>query len=170
MAHTDTEKAVPAEHTDVQESKSSKLQDIRGSHKVRMIVIIILMAIVAGLFIFWGKAKIALVAIFIVLLTALGLEASKQDWDVGKLIKTGSFQESKVSRDTKGNILFDKLGNITTDVTKGKKADEYNCDDFKTQPEAQAFFQKVGGTGNDPNRLDGNKDGQACESLPKGTK
>lgn len=50
----------------------------------------------------------------------------------------------------------------------GKKSDEYNCDDFSTQPEAQAFFLKVGGTKNDVNRLDGNSDGVACQDLPKG--
>jgi hypothetical protein len=83
-------------------------------------------------------------------------------------MQTRSLKESKVSRDEKGNILFDKFGNITTDGSKGKKADEYNCDDFDTQPEAQTFFEKVGGTANDVNRLDGNKDGEACEALPQG--
>ncbi len=94
-----------------------------------------------------------------------------------KLWQTKSFEQSEVGRDEKGNIkldemgniLFDKFGNQTTDKTKGKGADDYNCDDFDTNPEAQAFFQKVGGTGNDLNRLDGDKDGQACESLPQGS-
>lgn len=143
---------------------------LRGNHKVRIGVILVLMAIVAILFIFWQKARVALVVAFVALLAALGLEVSQNDWDMGQLWKTKSFQESKVSRDTQGNVLFDKLGNITTDASKGKKADEYNCDDFATQPEAQAFFEKVGGTKNDVNRLDGNKDGEACESLPKGKK
>jgi len=106
---------------------------------------------------------------FIALLAAFGLEVSQNDWDLQKLWETKSFQESKLSRDTAGNILFDKLGNITTDSTLGKTADEYNCDDFSTQSEAQIFFEKVGGTGNDINRLDGDKDGEACESLPLGT-
>lgn len=109
-----------------------------------------------------------MVIAFIALLAAFGLEASQNDWDLGKLWETKSFQESKISRDESGNILFDKFGEITTDSTKGKEADEYNCDDFSTQPEAQKFFEKVGGVGNDVNRLDGNKDGDACESLPKG--
>lgn len=126
------------------------------------------MAIVAVMFIFFQKLRVFLVVIFITLLAALGLEATKNDWDLQKLWQTKSFQESKVSRDTSGNVLFDKLGNVTTDSAKGKKADEYNCDDFATQPEAQAFFEKVGGVGNDVNRLDGNKDGVACQSLPKG--
>ena len=126
------------------------------------------MIIVAVLFFVWEKARIALVIAFIALAGALGLEVSQNDWDLQKLWETKSFQESKVSRDESGNILFDKLGNITTDKSMGKKADDYNCDDFSTQPEAQAFFQKVGGVGNDVNRLDGDSDGDACESLPMG--
>ena len=46
----------------------------------------------------------------------------------------------------------------------------YNCEDFVTQPEAQTFFDKVGGTKYDVNRLDGDKDGTACESLPNNGK
>ena len=146
----------------------STLTKLRYNRKFRLWLIIILMAIVAVLFVFWEKARIALIVAFIALLAALGLEVSQNDWDLGKLWDTKSFQESKVSRDSEGNILFDKSGNITTDKSKGKKADDYNCDDFDYQPEAQAFFEKVGGVGNDINRLDGNKDGDACESLPKG--
>jgi ABC-type multidrug transport system fused ATPase/permease subunit len=148
----------------------STFTKLRYSHKFRLWFIGILLVIVAVLFVFFEKLRILLIVAFITLLAAFGLEATHNDWDVGKLIKTRSFQESKVSRDTGGNILFDKLGNITTDSSKGKKADEYNCDDFSTQPEAQAFFIKVGGTKHDVNRLDGNKDGEACESLPKGDK
>ena len=154
---------------DVKEEKSpSKLQKLRGSHKFRIGLILFLMAVIAILFIFFQKLRVVLVVAFIALLAALGLEVSQNDWDLQKLWQTKSFQESKVSRDSGGNILFDKLGNITTDSANGKKADDYNCDDFSTQPEAQAFFEKVGGVGNDVNRLDGNKDGVACQSLPKG--
>ncbi len=143
---------------------------LRYSHKFRLGLIFALMVVVVLLFIFWQKARIALAVIFITLLAAFGLEASQNDWDLGKLWQTKSFQESKVSRDESGNILFDKMGNVTTDKSLGKKADDYNCSDFSTQPEAQTFFLKVGGVGNDVNRLDGNKDGEACESLPKGNK
>lgn len=146
---------------------ASSLTKLRTNHKFRIGLIVVLMAIVAILFFIWEKARIALAIAFFALLAALGLEVSQNDWDLGKLWETKSFQESKVSRDQTGNILFDKLGNITTDSNQGKKADEYNCADFATQPEAQAFFLKVGGVGNDVNRLDGNKDGEACESLPK---
>ena len=145
----------------------SKFQQLRANQTFRLWFIGILMLIVAILFIFFAKLRVALIIAFIALLAAFGLEVSQKDWDLGKLWQTKSFQQSQVSRDEKGNILFDKFGNITTDSAKGKKADEYNCDDFASQPEAQAFFEKVGGVGNDVNRLDGNKDGEACESLPQ---
>lgn len=157
-----------AENTDTPKSPS-KAQKVRGSHKIRLIFIVLLMIIVAIMFIFWTKARIALAVVFITLLAAFGLEASQNDWDLGKLMQTGSFQESKVTRDEAGNVLYDVFGNITTDSTIGKKADEYNCEDFNTQPESQTFFEKVGGVGNDVNRLDGDKDGEACESLPSGS-
>lgn len=146
----------------------SKFKKLRASRKFRLWFIAILLVIVAILFVFFEKLRIILAIAFITLLAAFGLEVSQNDWDLGKLWQTKSFQESKVSRDESGNILFDKFGNITTDSSKGKKADDYNCNDFANQPESQAFFEKVGGVGNDVNRLDGDKDGEACESLPKG--
>jgi hypothetical protein len=157
---------------------TSNFTKMRYNHNFRLWFIGILLVIVAVIFILFKQLRVAMIVAFIALLAAFGLEATKNDWDLKKLIETKSFQDSKVSRDENGNIktndlgqiLFDKLGNVTSDKTTGKKADEYNCSDFKTQPEAQAFFEKVGGVGNDVNRLDGNKDGEACESLPKGKK
>lgn len=44
---------------------------------------------------------------------------------------------------------------------------DVNCSDFDTHAHAQSFFIGTGGTPtNDPYRLDGDHDGQACESLP----
>ncbi len=140
----------------------------RGNKKVRLIIIGVLLVLVAILFIFFEKMRIILAIAFIALLAAFGMEASNNDWDVQKLMETKSFEQSEVARDESGNVLFDKFGNQTSDATVGKGADEYNCADFSNQPEAQTFFEKVGGVGNDVNRLDGNKDGEACESLPKG--
>ena len=42
----------------------------------------------------------------------------------------------------------------------------YNCSDFDDQGQAQEFFLRAGGPGSDPNGLDKNKNGIACESLP----
>ncbi|PQJ36829.1 hypothetical protein BSZ35_00295 [Salinibacter sp. 10B] len=43
-------------------------------------------------------------------------------------------------------------------------SEDKDCSDFETQPEAQAFFEAH--QPGDPHRLDGNGDGEACESLP----
>lgn len=149
-------------------NKPSTFKKLRGNHKFRVWFIVFLLAVVAALFIFFEKLRLVLVIVAVTLLTALGLEVTQNDWDLQQLWKTKSFQEAKVTRDVEGNVLYDKLGNITTDGDKGKKADNYNCDDFSTQPQAQTFFERVGGLGNDVNRLDGDKDGEACESLPQG--
>lgn len=157
------------------EDKPSSITQLRYNKKFRLGIIIFLLAIVAILFFFWEKGRLFLAIAFISLLAALGLEMKNSDWDLNKLLETKSFEQSKIARDEKGNIridkagnlLFDKAGNETKDKLHGKKAKDYNCSDFATQPEAQAFFEKVGGPGNDVNRLDGDKDGIACESLPK---
>ena len=156
------------ENLDKTVKEPTKIQKIRGNRKARLWFIAALLAIVAILFIFFEKLRIYLAIAFIALMAAFGLEFTQNDWDLGKLWQTKSFEESKISRDDAGNFLFDKFGEITTDSAIGKKADDYNCDDFSTQPEAQTFFTKVGGVGNDVNRLDGDKDGEACESLPAG--
>jgi len=44
-------------------------------------------------------------------------------------------------------------------------AEDRDCSDFDTQPEAQRFFEAH--QPGDPHGLDGNGDGEACESLPK---
>ncbi len=41
-----------------------------------------------------------------------------------------------------------------------------DCSDFKTQKEAQDFFISQGGPGSDTHKLDADKDGVVCESLP----
>jgi micrococcal nuclease len=45
-------------------------------------------------------------------------------------------------------------------------SNKYNCTHFKTQAEAQEVFDQCGGADNDVHKLDNNKDGEACESLP----
>jgi len=45
-------------------------------------------------------------------------------------------------------------------------AEDRDCSDFDTQPEAQRFFERH--QPGDPHGLDGNNDGEACESLPGG--
>jgi len=166
---TNSEKELSQETQKSNKKTKKSSTSLRASKKFRLAVIIVLMIIVAILFFVWEKARIFLVVAFLALLTALGLEVTENDFDLGELMQTGSFEESRISRDESGNLLFDMEGNITTNSSKGKAADEYNCDDFSTQPEAQTFYERVGGLGNDVNRLDGDKDGVACEALPKGS-
>jgi hypothetical protein len=101
--------------------------------------------------------KPILMVVIAILLGAFGLEVSNNDWDLGKLLSGSSVSEARVMRDKEGNVV----------TSGGKYTDEYNCDDFSTQPEAQKFFEKAGGPNKDVNRLDGNNDGVACQDLPK---
>ena len=50
--------------------------------------------------------------------------------------------------------------------SSGEPANDRSCSDFSTQSEAQRFFEA--NQPGDPHGLDGNGDGQACESLPEG--
>jgi len=124
--------------------------------------------------------KPILIALLTILAGAFGLELSNNDWDLGSILKGSSPSDAKILRDKNGNIrrdangqivtrvMRDKNGNVVPDGTAGAKyTDEYNCTDFATQPAAQGFFDKAGGVGHDTNRLDGDKDGIACEDLPK---
>lgn len=127
--------------------------------------------------------KPILIGLLAILAAAFGLEATNSDWDLGKILKGSSPSDAKILRDKDGNIRRDANGQIVTRVTRDKNGnvvpegtagakytDEYNCTDFSTQPEAQGFFAKAGGVGHDTNRLDGDKDGIACEDLPKGAR
>jgi micrococcal nuclease len=41
-----------------------------------------------------------------------------------------------------------------------------DCDDFSTQAEAQSYYEAKGGPASDPDNLDADRDGVACEALP----
>ena len=72
------------------------------------------------------------------------------------MIETGSISESRIQRTDDGNLI---MGSMCGDAV-------YNCDDFRSQEEAQEVFEYCKfGDGNDPHRLDGDKDGVACEAL-----
>lgn len=126
-----------------------------------------------------GKKKV-LLGVIVLLFGALGLTVSNNDFSLESLFSGNSISDSKIQTDSEGNLqtntagdfitklMRDKLGNVVPDGTAGAKyTNEYNCDDFATQPDAQAFFEKAGGVNGDTNRLDGDKNGVACQSLPK---
>lgn len=148
----------------------------RNSKKVRMAVIAALMVITAILFITWGKAKVVLIVIFILLAVALGLEGFDADADIQKLWETKSYKESRVEtlKDADGNSI-----RLITGVCNSKEFD-LNCSSFSTQWEAQAKYQEcvdklskdnpgINVAQLDVYRLDGDKDGIVCEALPKTT-
>jgi len=101
--------------------------------------------------------KAVLIGILVLLLGVFGLESTNNDWDLGKLLSGSSMEEARVMRDKQGNVVTEG----------GKYTDEYNCSDFATQPEAQRFYDKAGGVTKDTNRLDRDKNGVACQDLPK---
>lgn len=135
-----------------------EISALRRNKKLRISLIvglIILAAIIAYMF---EKTRWIMIGVIVLLLAAFGLEVSETDFDLGKMIETGSLSESRIERDSDGNLI---MGSMCGEAV-------YNCDDFRTQEEAQEVYEYCKfGNGNDPHRLDGDKDGIACESLPK---
>ncbi len=153
----------------------------RRNKKARLIIIGGLLLVVVLLGFLFESLRIWMIGIGLVLLVALGFEVANTDVDLGSVMQGESLSDSVIERDAEGNleasadggfltrVLRDREGNVVAEGTAGAKfEDEYNCDDFETQPEAQTFFENAGGVANDVNRLDGNKDGVACQALPAG--
>lgn len=141
-----------------------------NSHKGRLWIIgaLIAIAVAALFFVKSTAAKVVLGVVIAVLAGAFGLEMKKTDYDMGTLIKTGSFTAAQIQRDpTTGNLLP-----ASVDAFCNAQDKDYNCSDFKTQPEAQQVYDrcKTLGTNMDVYHLDGDKDGIVCEALPKTAK
>lgn len=160
----------------------NEISNFRRSKKTRLFIIIGLIAIVAVIGFLFETTRAWMIGIGVVLLVALGLEVANTDIDLNSVMQGESISDSVIERDAEGNletsaaggfltrVLRDHEGNAVAEGTEGAKyTDEYNCDDFDTQPEAQRFFENAGGIEGDINRLDGNKDGVACQALPAGS-
>ena len=66
-----------------------------------------------------------------------------------------------------GQVSASSISGSSTRNSSGKSIEaDKDCSDFKTQKEAQDFFIENGGPASDPHKLDQDKDGVACESLP----
>ena len=167
---------------------TTKIDSLRNNKKFRLGAVIFLMIVVAVLYFrnvdtanltsaegikseLGGQLKPdtlekkVLIGIMGLLGAGDALEASNNDIDLGKLIETKSLSASKVLRDKEGNVVSSE--ELKAGTKTAKATDEYNCNDFKTQPLAQAFYLKAGGVKGDTNGLDGNKDGSACTALPQ---
>ncbi len=147
--------------------KENAFQKARKSKSTRLWVIGGLILIVLVLF-YFAKAtwvKVLLASIAVLLFGAGAMEVNNKDYDVGELIKTGSFKASEIQRDEKGNLVTTSVEAFCTQTDI-----DYNCSDFRTQAEAMAVYQKCREKGQnmDRFRLDGDKDGKVCEVLPTG--
>lgn len=138
---------------------------IQNNKKVRLWVIggLIVVAVAALFFVKATWAKVVIGGAIVLLLAAFGMEASNKDYDVGKLIHTGSFSASQIERDSNGNLLPSSI-----DAFCNAQEQDYNCPDFKTQPEAQSVYDRCKALGKnmDVYHLDGNNNGVVCEALP----
>ncbi len=133
--------------------------DWRQNKKSRLIIIVGLLILVAVIAFFFEKTRMWMLGIGVILMIALGLEATSTDVDLGKLVETGSLSESMIERDENGKALY------------GATCEEnvYNCSNFKTQPEAQEVYDTCTTAENrDRHGLDRDGDGIACQSLPAG--
>ncbi len=118
---------------------------------------LVLFALLAVLYFTYEKFRIWILGLMGVLLVAIGMEVADTDFDVQKLIETGSFSESRVKVTENGTWLINEC----------KSKTNFNCDNFKYQEEAQELFEACGGVDNDIHGLDRDKDGIVCESLRK---
>ena len=112
----------------------------------------------------------------IITVAAFGIETMNYDLDLGQLWKTGNIQESRVTH-TKDGIKL--MGSCA--IPKSGGEGDLNCDNFKTQGEAQAKYDRCASEiasynqGVDTTKiksldvygLDKNKNGIVCEHLPK---
>lgn len=139
---------------------------MRGNKIVRLITLLLVVAIAAGLWYYGDKndntgAKTAAIVAGGAALVGTGLEVADKDFDLKKLWETGSLKKSLMARDKDGNLLH--MNEICDAEDKGFY--NYNCKDFLTQQEAQEVFDHCGGK--DVYGLDRDKDGIVCEALPK---
>ena len=141
-------------------------QELRGNKKVRLWIIgaLIILGFIAFFFAKTTWAKVIIGGAIGLLMIAFGMEAKNTDYDVVQLVKTGSFAASQIHRDEQWNLIPGSVDAFCTaqDI-------DYNCDDFKTQPEAQSVYERCKGLGTnmDVYRLDGDKDGTVCEARPQ---
>jgi len=138
-----------------------KMNEMRGNKNVRLVVILVLIAVLAAVWFTSDNKAVKTTALVAggLAVTAGALEVADTDLDLKTLFETGSIKESLLARDADGNLA--NIGMIC-DAQEANYSD-LNCDDFLTQGEAQKVYEQCG---SDINRLDGNNDGVACQSLP----
>jgi len=95
-----------------------------------------------------------------IVLAVLALVAGGAVWLYSDDYNGSPFQPAQVS---------DNRFSIPDDPSTERSYEEYgdyDCSDFSTQSQAQAFFESEGGPTSDYHDLDRDRDGVACETLP----
>ncbi|MCI5050912.1 MAG: excalibur calcium-binding domain-containing protein [Candidatus Pacebacteria bacterium] len=142
----------------------NKIKKARGNKNVRLVVLLIIIAIAAGMWYYGHKTENRTVQTGAAVVggvagLATGLEIADTDFDLQTLFETGSLKEALLERDADGNLI--NTQRICDAQAEGYY--DYNCDDFQTQEEAQRVYAQCD---TDISRLDGDNDGIVCESLP----
>ncbi len=155
-----------------------KIDDCRNSKKCRMSVIWGLMLLVLLLAIFMKKGTVVFMIIFALLAGALAIDGFNKDFDLQKMWKTGSYEQSRVQTVKDKNGKSVRLITWTCTKWKWKNDFDLNCKDFSTWEEAQAKYNKCAEEikKNNPEItdikdfdiywLDKNHNWIVCESLP----
>lgn len=82
-------------------------------------------------------------------------------------METSSKTRSRWGRNVGAMLVVLALG-VSSTLPSAQAFRDRDCSDFKTQKQAQRFFKKTGGSKKrDPHRLDSDRDGRACEELPR---
>ena len=131
-------------------------KNLRRNTNTRLLALLALLIILAICYFVFEKFRLWILGLIALGLVAFGMELSGTDVDLGKLVETGPMSESMITKTDTGTWLIGEC----------EKRDNFNCDNFAYQEEAQALFEECGGLENDIHRLDGDKDGTVCEALP----
>ena len=89
-------------------------------------------------------------------------EAQAQREDVGLWDFDGSIATATTTQ-TESSANSGRSGGSDLPPPSGSSSDPYDCSDFDSQEQAQQVLENTPG---DPSGLDGDGNGQACESLP----
>ncbi len=143
-----------------------KLSEARRTKSFRIWFLVILFAILLAMYLIWGKMKILLIVLMVLVAWAIWLEATDYDLDLETLWETGSIEESRVENKNWVKLIWWCI------------SDNLNCSNFDTQDEAQAHYEKCAANIKEYNKdiddvksldvywLDRDKDWIVCESLP----
>ncbi len=136
-------------------SVKSKMQMFRQMSKVRLGILIVLLLLLIVLYFRSERFKWLIIGLIVTVFVGIGFEIVGTDVDLKTWIETGSLSEAQVVKTENGYWIMDK----------NCEADNFNCENFATQDEAQELFEKCGGLEYDVHGLDGDNDKIVCEHL-----